>query len=458
MESGYLSWPLLPELFPVSFPGVKTSRDDIVVDIDKDRLVSRVKQYFDPELGDAEIRAMMPSAMTSTAGFDAKKARRFLLQRGFKQENIVRYCYRPFDNRWLYWEPETTLLDRKREEYFPQVFEGNIWIEARQKQPMEHFDRGYVVRVLADNFGNGLSNFFPLYLKSPATPGTLFAKPTVHAHWTQNVSKPLETYLKNLGTEITDFFLHCVAVLRTPSYGKENAGALRMDWPRIPAPASKEALMRSAQLGHVLADLLDVDIPVRAITGGKARSELNAIATICREAGGSLNPDAGDLNLTAGWGHGVKGGAVMPGKGKIIDRDYTLNEREAVATGAAHLGLSTEQALNQLGERTCDVYLNNVAYWRNVPSRVWEYTIGGYQVIKKWLSYRERDILGRGFTMEEARTDTDIARRIAAILLMEPALDVNYETVKKATYHWTALSREDGSAISRFDPKLSPAS
>ena len=32
--------------------------------------------------------------------------------------------------------------------------------------------------------------------------------------------------------------------------------------------------------------------------------------------------------------------------------------------------------------------INEVAYWRNVPTRVWGYYIGGYQVIKKWLSYR----------------------------------------------------------------------
>jgi len=48
-----------------------------------------------------------------------------------------------------------------------------------------------------------------------------------------------------------------------------------------------------------------------------------------------------------------------------------------------------------LGSETCDVYLNATAYWKNVPKGVWEYTIAGYQVIKKWLSYRERDVLGR---------------------------------------------------------------
>ena len=66
--------------------------------------------------------------MEDSGAYEAKKTRRYLVQRGFKPENIVRYCYRPFDHRWLYWEPETDLLDLKRPEYFPHVFDGNICI------------------------------------------------------------------------------------------------------------------------------------------------------------------------------------------------------------------------------------------------------------------------------------------------------------------------------------------
>ena len=79
-----------------------------------------------------------------------------------------------------------------------------------------------------------------------------------------------------------------------------------------------------------------------------------------------------------------------------------------------------------------------MAYWRNVPARVWDYTIGGYQVIKKWLSYREKALLGRGLTIEEAQEVTAMARRIAAVLLLEPALDANYAAVSGATYAWSA--------------------
>ena len=39
--------------------------------------------------------------------------------------NIIRYAYRPFDARWLFWESETKLLDRNRADYVAQVFDGN---------------------------------------------------------------------------------------------------------------------------------------------------------------------------------------------------------------------------------------------------------------------------------------------------------------------------------------------
>jgi hypothetical protein len=70
------------------------------------------------------------------------------------------------------------------------------------------------------------------------------------------------------------------------------------------------------------------------------------------------------------------------------------------------------------------------------PARVWDYTIGGYQVIKKWLSYREHKLLNRPLTTDEAREVMNIARRIAAILLLEPSLDANYQAIKHTSYHW----------------------
>jgi len=89
-----------------------------------------------------------------------------------------------------------------------------------------------------------------------------------------------------------------------------------------------------------------------------------------------------------------------------------------------------------LGTVTHDIYLNNSACWSNVPEKVWDYTIGGYQVIKKWLSYREFALLGRALTPDEAREVTHTARRIAALILLQPELDANYRRVKANPFDW----------------------
>ena len=100
----------------------------------------------------------------------------------------------------------------------------------------------------------------------------------------------------------------------------------------------------------------------------------------------------------------------MPGQGRAVERAYTPEERAALG-----------DALPALGEITLDIHLNARAFWRNVPAAVWSYKLGGYQVLKKWLSYRERLILARPLKPEEVQHFAEIARRIGRILLVTVA-------------------------------------
>ena len=157
VSDAWFDWPSLPDLFPVSFPGVKTSRDGFLVDVDLDRLRARIGDYFDAALSHEEIARRYPAAMKTTARFNARAVRDTLLKRGGPDEaGFIRFAYRPFDNRWLYWEKDTKLLDEKRADYRPHVFEGNLWLEARERETKEDFSRGIPVRFIADNLGNGL--------------------------------------------------------------------------------------------------------------------------------------------------------------------------------------------------------------------------------------------------------------------------------------------------------------
>jgi hypothetical protein len=424
----YLSWPLLPGLFPVSFPGVKTSRDDVVVDIDKDRLIRRMEQYFDPAVSHEEMRTIAPTAMADASRFQAEPTRNYLLKRGFKRQNVVPYCYRPFDFRWLYWEPETKLLDEKRSQSIPQMFESNLWLTATQ-QNRKDFDPPIATRRLSSlHLIERGANLFPMYLMSDAT---LLQKHDLEP----NISAPGVAYLDHVRGRPPDAFHHVVAILHSLRYREENSSALRQDWPRMPMPASSETLKGSAALGGEIVALLDPEQPVLGVTASPVRPELRPIGIVSTFSG-KLNPDTGDLDITAGWGHAGQGSVTMPAKGKLVEREYTPDENAAFAEGALALDMSPADLTSLLGDTTFDVFLNGNVYWKNVPSHVWEYTLGGYQVIKKWLSYREKELLCRAITKDEARHVTDMTRRIAALLLLGPKLDANYAAVKESTYAW----------------------
>jgi hypothetical protein len=430
VNDAYLTWPKLPDLFPVSFPGVKTSRDDVVVDIDRDRLETRMRQYFDPAISHDEMRRIAPGAMENSANFQAAKTREQLQKRGFSPDRIIRYCYRPFDIRWLYWESEGNLLDRSRAEYFPHVFQGNHCLITQQK-PRREWSEPQVIQSIGclDLMDRGAS-CIPLYLKPNARGPELFAAPARDAPL-PNLSERALAYLTAVDALPPDLFAHAVAILHAPQYRAENGGALRQDWPRIPLPATGELLRASAALGRQVAALLDVEQAVSELAGEPFRS----LGMIDRVGGGQLG--AAEFAVRAGWGHRGESGVTMPGKGRVITRERTPAELAALEAGAAALGLTPEAARACLGEQTCDVYLNDTAYWANVPARVWNYTIGGYQVIKKWLSYREQAVLGRALTLDEAaRVVPAMVRRIAALLLLGPALDANYRSVTAATMPW----------------------
>lgn len=72
-EKTYFEWPLLTDLFQAGFPGVKTSRDAFLMDMDKAQLIERLTKYFDPKIGHDEIRRLSPGVMENTTRFKAEQ-------------------------------------------------------------------------------------------------------------------------------------------------------------------------------------------------------------------------------------------------------------------------------------------------------------------------------------------------------------------------------------------------
>jgi hypothetical protein len=299
----------------------------------------------------------------------------------------------------------------------------------------------FFTSLLGDNdFLRGHAYYFPIKCYIGKQKDTkLFSGKEIDSDWEANFSNDTMEYLSGLGIGSTDasfvdsIWMHALSIGFSPSYLAENADGIRRDWPRIPLPKSKDLLLASAKLGKALTDLLNSEL-VDGVTSGEIRQELGIIAPVQKTDGSAVNLETGDLNLTAEWGNIGKDRAVMPGVGHVVIRDYSSIELKCLSEGAASLGLSTDELVKLLGLKTVDVYLNDNVFWKCIPENVWNSYIGGYQVIKKWLSYRQYEILGRGLSIDEVREISNIARRIAAIIALYPALNRNYASVKSNTY------------------------
>jgi hypothetical protein len=416
----YLNWPLLSSFFEVNFAGIKTSRDQLLIHVDRGELEYRVTQYLDASVTDDEIGRRFPGLMKANGRYEAKEIRSQLIRKGFRPWQIRRVVYRPFDLRYLYWEPETKLLDEKREEYLGGYL--NSLSIVLPKQSRVGYSGPFVTRALVDlNSVDGGANVL--------TDTTLYWTNLHGSSIERNWSEAVVRWFEREGTSSGDLFAYILSTMHTPRYQSENIGALERDWPRIPIPATSELLARAAGLGHRLAELLDPESDLQLAADWSFLARLSVPAEFPEDAPDRDRRNAARYAVTAGWGGRGQGDTVMPRRGKAPERDWSSAELDRLATLAAAQNLTQDDALTLLGPRCVDVYLNDAAFWTTVPTHVWEYTLGGYQVLKKWLSYREEPLLGRPLHEDEARYFSQVVRRLTAILLLGPALDTSYGAI-----------------------------
>lgn len=422
----YASWPTLADLTgnaPIN--GLMEKRGGALIDMEKNVLEAAMRRYFDASIDLNQITLQRPALGIEASGYLPAKARKKLLaEDSFQSAQLVRYAVRAYDTRWAYYTAVNPLWNRPRPGLWNQYAGGNSFLISRMRSSSstEGFPISFSRCLIDDHYIAPDAACIAFFDKNHQSE-SLFEQHAVKS--TANLSVTARAYLAALALPDPDadtdtaelVWMHALAIGYSPAYLRDNADGIRENWPRIPLPASREALLASAALGRQVAALLDTETPVPGVTQGAIRDELKPIAVISRTGGGALTP--AEFALTAGWGSGGQGSITMPGKGKTEARPPHEGEQTA-ALGSAP---------------TLDVYLNATACWKNVPQPVWDFTIGGYQVMKKWLSYREQRVLGRALSMAEIMEVTAMARRLAALVLLQPRLDENYQAAAAAT--WT---------------------
>jgi hypothetical protein len=197
------------------------------------------------------------------------------------------------------------------------------------------------------------------------------------------------------------------AIMHAPNYQAEHRSALSADWAHLPRPKNVGLFDRLVTAGDQVTRLLntsgDASDVVQAIVGvDRAR----ALGPLKRVGGKQVRPE--DIRITVTYWGG--------GRGRWKPRPFMAEELPAIEYDEAW------------GERTGDLYLNDDAYFANVPESVWTYQLGGYPVLKKWLGYRQADRRAdQPMTDDERRWFRQMIQRLAALLALGPLLDSLYQ-------------------------------
>jgi hypothetical protein len=434
-RDGYEDWPAVTDLSAKDpMLGLNENRGEALIDHDQEALVARIKAYLNPEIRFGDLPVSTERLQRTWSGFDPPNVRRCLLESSpFDKEKIVRFQIRPLDLRWAYVDTAARLWNRSRPELVAaaELDSGFLLVRRRSPRSLDGAALMFSSCLIDQHVMHKDAYTIPLCLAvTDEGPERLFGDEGEEVESGRpNLSGDALEYLTDVGvedvatsqTQSSLLWLHVLAVGYSPLYLEENGDAIRNDWPRFPLPADRETLLQSAELGSRVAALLDLRHPVSGLDSS-VKPQLRKIASIAKISGGTV--DAADLTINVGWGveqrrqqeSGAVSRLVMPGSGRVEARDRDQ----------AELAELSENAIELLGPEVLDVFLNPETFWSNVPEAAWDYKIGGFQVLRKWLSYRDEVILGRALRIDEARQFTSICRRLTELVLLGSELDANY--------------------------------
>lgn len=428
----YRAWPSLAELSESDEgSGLLEKRKGALMALDEATIRARMQRYGDASVSFEILQAENVGPVGDAARFKPREARaRFLTSGGIGAGRFAQMMEHPFDRRWVFYTDVRPLWNEPRPNLAAQQAAGNRFIVTRVQA--RKADEGVPVFFTSDLPGDHLfdpnARPFPVKRFRDAGGGGL----ALHGgEVVPNLSARAREYLEEISAgawlsadhpQMDALWYHALAIAYAPAWLDENEDGILDDWPRVPLPESLAALEHSVALGRRVADLLDPSRSVDGVTSGVIPPVLRQIAVLERVGGGSAAGD--DFQVRARWGARDARGAVMPGPGQTVSRPYTDSEQPL------------PDALATLGEATTDVYLNDVLFWRNVPAEVWDFTIGGFQVLKKWLSYRAQAVMERPLSLDEINYFRETARRLAALRLLASELDENYRACADASWPW----------------------
>jgi len=332
----------LATVFLANSVAVGTYRDHLAVAFDEGELRSRIAMLRDRSVADARARDEL--GIRDTSNWTLSGAREAVHKDNAWQQRVRRYLYRPFDVRYIFYSAD--IVARPRPQVMRHMLNWNIGLLAVRRIRTPTPQHLLATTLVADKSAVSVKDncsMFPLYvhLVPHEAEGSLF--PTEEVTREPNLSpdfiaavadKLLLDFVRDgkgdlentFGPE--DVFHYMYAVFHSPTYRERYAEFLKIDFPRLPLTSDLDLFRALAEKGEELVALHLMESP-----------RLNDLIT------------------------------------RFHGEDSNEVEKVRYAETSE--------------ERPGRVYINKTQYFEGVEPDVWEFHIGGYQVLHKWLKDRK---------------------------------------------------------------------
>lgn len=379
----YSRYPKVTEIFPLNGVGMTTARDGFVIDLERSRLLNRIRLFKNSKYADEELYTFFN--IKKKKGWSIRKAWDMLQKISDSDLNdlILPVLYRPFDVRWIFYHD--SLVWRTVKKIMCHMMQENLGLIV-PRQVIHNFHHVYCtahttnfnVLDTAGRFGSGY--LFPLYLyqfpsssfiKKRGGGGIsdknlmLFESEEVYRGKKPNLSSEfLEALYRTFGKKPTpeEIFYYIYAVLYSNSYRTKYAEFLKIDFPRVPFTKDYKIFLKMGKYGRRLVDL-----------------------------------------------HLLKSSELDPPSVRFQGKGDNRVER---------------LLYNETERR---VYINAAQYFEGIEQDIWKYQIGGYRVLEKWLKERKKRIL----TLEDIQHYCHAAAAIRKTTEIQEEIDDSYPRVEE---------------------------
>ncbi len=332
----------LNNLFGINNSGIKTDRDGLFIDFDKNKLQTRINLLLKNDFDNGFIE------MFNVKNSGSYKLLEVIKNKKFNNNFLLPIQYRPFDNRWIYYDKSIISRPASKAMYHLKFLEN--YSLSLKRQSKFDFSYSFIHRSICESclFESAFANNteFPLYLYPESTSQqnlleTNARTPNLNPEIVKQIAAGLGMVFTNEKETTANTFApidlldYIYAVLHSPTYREKYKEFLKIDFPRVPYPKTLAAFETLRGLGSQLRQihLLESAIVEKYIT---------------------QYPEDGD---------------------NVVRKP--------------RLDLTGFENLSGLGR----VYINETQYFDNVPEVAWNFYIGGYQPAQKWLKDRkEREL------------------------------------------------------------------